>query len=230
MPFGLTNTPATFQHFMNDIFSNLLDVAVIVYLDDILIYSNNIEDHRKHVKEVLQRLRKHGLYGSAEKSSFHQDTVEYLGFILSPNGLTMDQAKVKVIQDWPEPRKVKDIQSFLGFANFYRRFIDRYSDIVLPLTRLTRKQVPWTFTNQCRDAFNNLKTAFTSAPILSHFIPGTPIIIETDASDYAVAAILSTVPLDGHVHPVAFHSRTLGISELNYDTHDKELLAIFEAF
>jgi hypothetical protein len=201
-----------------------------VYLDDILIYSNNIEDHRKHVKEVLRCLWKHGLYGSAEKSSFHQDTVEYLGFILSLNGLTMDQAKVKVIQDWPEPRKVKDIQSFLGFANFYWRFIDRYSDIVLPLTRLTCKKVPWTFTNQCRNAFNKLKKVFTSAPILSHFIPGAPIIIKTDASDYAVAAILSTVPPDRHVHPVAFHSRTLGISELNYNTHDKELLAIFEAF
>jgi hypothetical protein len=142
----------------------------------------------------------------------------------------MDQAKVKVIQDWPEPQKVKDIQSFLRFANFYWRFIDRYSDIVLTLTCLTRKKVPRTFTNQCHDTFNKLKTAFTSTPILSHFIPSAPIIIEMDTSDYAVAAILSTVPLDGHVHPVAFHSQTLGISELNYDTHNKELLAIFEAF
>jgi hypothetical protein len=103
MPFGLTNAPAAFQHFMNDIFSDLLDVAVIVYLDDILVYSDNLEDHKKHVREVLRRLQKHGLFARADKCSFHQDTVEYLGFILSLNGLSMDQAKVKVIQDWPEP-------------------------------------------------------------------------------------------------------------------------------
>jgi len=118
----------------------------------------------------------------------------------------MDQAKVKAIQDWPEPRKIKDIQSFLGFANFYRRFIPHYSDIVIPLTRLTRKSNTWNFDDKCRDAFNGLKKAFTSAPILSHYIPGAPIIVETDASDYAVAAILSIVTPNSEVHPVAFHS------------------------
>ena len=134
---------------MNDIFSDLLDVAVIVYLDDILIYSDNPDDHKKHVREVLRRLRKHGLFARADKCAFHRDTVEYLGFILSPNGLSMDQAKVKAIQDWPEPRKIKDIQSFLGFANFYRRFIPHYSDIVILLTRLTRKSNTWNFDDKC---------------------------------------------------------------------------------
>ena len=119
MPFGLTNAPAAFQRFMNDIFSDLLDVCVVIYLDDILIYLNNMSEHHRHVKEVLKRLRKAGLYAKAEKCEFHSESVEYLEYILSPSGLTMSNNKVKIIQDWPEPKKVKDIQSFLGFANFY---------------------------------------------------------------------------------------------------------------
>src|SRR6266571_2296201 len=110
----------------------MIDVSVVVYLDNILIYSNNLVDHRKHVKEVLRRLRKNGLYAHANKCEFHSERVEYLRYILSPEGLSMDQAKVKVIQDWPEPQKVKDVQSFLGFANFYRRFIFNYSDMWSP--------------------------------------------------------------------------------------------------
>jgi len=137
---------------------------------------------------------------------------------------------VKTIQEWPEPKKVKDIQSFLGFANFYRRFIFNYSDIVIPLTRLTRKDTPWNFNENCRKAFNTLKQAFTSTPILTHWVPDAQLIVETDASDYALAAILSIVTKDNEVHPVAFHSRTFSTPELNYDVHDKELLAIFEAF
>jgi hypothetical protein len=230
MPFGLTNSPAAFQRFMNDIFSDMLDVCVIVYLDDILVYSDNPEDHRKHVREVLRRLRENNLYAGTKKCTFHTDTIEYLGYILSPTGLSMDPAKVQTIQDWPEPRKVKDVQSFLGFANFYRRFIHEYSDIVVPLTRLTRKDLKWNFSDACRDAFNKLKTAFQSAPVLTHWIPDAPMTVETDASDYAIAAILSITLPDGEIHPVAFHSRTLSAPELNYDTHDKELLAIFEAF
>ena len=229
MPFGLTNAPAAFQRFMNDIFSDMLDVSVIVYLDDILIYSDNPAEHRRHVKEVLRRLRANGLYAAEKKCFFHQDKVEFLGFILSPEGLSMDEAKVKVIQDWPEPRKVKDVQSFLGFANFYRRFIQDYSKITVPLTRLTRKGTPWAWTEPCQQAFDELKTAFTTAPILTHWNPDAKILVETDASDYALAAIISTY-VDGDIHPIAFHSRTFTSTELNYDVHDKELLAIFEAF
>ena len=116
MPFGLTNAPAAFQRFMNDIFSDLLDVSVIIYLDDILIYSNNPADHKKHVREVLHHLCENGLYACLDKCRFSEDTVEYLGFILSKDRLKMDPSKVQIIQDWPEPRKVKDVQSFLGFA------------------------------------------------------------------------------------------------------------------
>jgi len=139
MPFGLTNASAVFQHFMNDMFSDLLDMCVVVYLDDILIYSDNITEHWSHIKEVLKQLRKVGLYVKPEKCEFHSDSIKYLDYILSPSRLTMSNAKVKTIQEWLEPKKVKDIQFFLGFANFYRHFIFNYSDIVIPLTRLTRK-------------------------------------------------------------------------------------------
>jgi len=142
----------------------------------------------------------------------------------------MSDNKVKIIQDWLEPKKVKDIQSFLGFANFYCRFIFNYSDIVIPLTHLIRKDIPWKFDSSCQDAFNSLKKAFTSTPILTHWIPNAQLIVETDALDYALAAILSIVNEDNEVYPVAFHSHTFTAVELNYDTHDKELLAIFEAF
>ena len=166
MPFRLTNAPGTFQRFMNDIFADMLDVCVVVYLDDILIYSSDKATHTRQVKEVLRRLRKHKLYAKPEKCEFYKERVEYLGYILTPEGLFMDSAKVKVIQDWPEPRRVKDIQSFLGFANFYRRFIFNFSDIVIPLTRLTRKQTTFAFGEKERVSFERLKTAFSSAPIL----------------------------------------------------------------
>jgi len=230
IPFSLTNALAAFQQFMNDIFSDLLDVCVVIYLDDILIYSNNMSEHHWHVKEVLKCLRKAGLYAKAEKCKFHSESVEYLGYILSPSGLTMSDDKIKIIQDWLEPKKVKDIQSFLGFANFYCRFIFNYLDIVIPLTCLTQKDIPWKFDSFCQDTFNSLKKAFTSAPILTHWIPDAQLIVETDALDYALAVILSIVNEDNEVHPVAFHSHTFTAAELNYDTHNKELLAIFEAF
>jgi len=168
MPFRLTNAPAAFQRFINNVFSDLLDVCVVVYLDDILIYSDDITQHRSHIKEVLKQLQKTGLYAKAKKCEFHSDSVEYLGYVLSPSGLTMFNAKVKTIQEWPEPKKVKDIQFFLGFANFYKCFIFNYSDIVIPLTHLTRKNTLWNFDDDCRIAFNILKQAFTSAPILMH--------------------------------------------------------------
>src|SRR5882672_10960985 len=142
----------------------------------------------------------------------------------------MDEVNTKAIQDWPEPRKVCDIQSFLGFANFYRRFIHNYSDIVVPLTRLTQKNIKWEFDESCWTSFNNLKAAFTTATCLIHWHPDQQVILETDTSDYAIAGILSHQLEDGLVHPVAFHSRTLSPAELNYDTYDKELLTVYESF
>jgi len=215
---------------MNNILSNLLDVYIVIYLDDILIYSNNMSKHHQHVKEVLKHLHKTGLYAKAEKCEFHSKSVEYLGYILSLFGLTLSNNKVKIIQDWLESKKVKDIQFFLGFANFYCQFIFNYSDIVIPLTYLTWKDIPWKFDSSCRDAFNSLKKAFTSTLILTHWISDAQLIMETNALDYALAAILSIVNEDNEVHPVAFHSCTFTVVELNYDTHDKEFLAIFKAF
>ena len=138
--------------------------------------------------------------------------------------------KVQVIQDWPEPYKIKDIQFFLGFTNFYRHFIPHYSDSAIMLTHLTCKGSAWDFSNKCHSAFNTLKKAFTTAPVPMHWIPGSLLIIETDTLDYTRTTILSMVsPMDNEVHPIAFHSHTFTPSELNYNVHDKELLAIFEA-
>ena len=230
MPFSLTNAPIAFQQFMNDIFSNLLDVCVIIYLDDILIYSNNMSKHHWYVKEVLKYLCKAGFYTKAEKCKFHSKSVKYLEYILFPSSLTMSDNKVKIIQDQLEPKKVEDIQSFLGFANFYHWFTFNYSNIIIPLTCLTWKDIPQKFDSSCYDAFNSLKKAFTSTPILTYWIPDAQLILETDALDYALAAILSIINKENEVHPVAFHSHIFTMVELNYDIYNKELLAIFEAF
>jgi hypothetical protein len=165
----------------------------------------------------------------ASKSEFHKDTVKFLGYILSPKGLSMSKEKICTVLE-PVPQKVKDIQSFLGFANFYQQFILDYSNITVPLTQLTHQKVPWNFDKKYMKAFKTLKEAFTQAPILTHWIPGKPIMVETDASDYAVAGVLFIQLDDELYHPVAFMLQTLYDAELNYDIHDKELLAIFEAF
>ena len=148
MPFSLTNTPAAFQRFINDVLGDLLEVCAIGYLDDILVYSDSLEEHWGHVHEVLLHLQKACLYANPKKCTFHMDTVEYLGFILSLEGLKMDPTKVAAITSWPEPCNIRDVQSFLGFCNFYCHFIDTYSEISHPLTNLCRKTVPWHFREQ----------------------------------------------------------------------------------
>ena len=153
MPFGLTNAPATFQHFMNDIFYDLLDDCVVVYLDDILIYSDDLDTHRTQVKDVLGRLHQYNLHARPEKSGFHMDSIEYLGVIILPNGIAMDPKKVQVILDWPIPTTVKELQSFLGFANFYRRFIDNYSGITKSLTTLLRKNTEYSWNEKCDNVY-----------------------------------------------------------------------------
>src|SRR5882724_11891024 len=230
MPEGLTNAPAAFQRFMNNVFTDMIDVTVIIYLDDILIYSGNMSEHKAHVQEVLQRLRANGLFVRADKCEFHITSCEYLRYMLSPEGLTMALYKVQIIQDWPKPRKVKDIQLFLSFANFYQCFIYGYSEITIPLTHLTQKGTIWNSTNECRLAFKALKKAFTTAPVLTHWIPDTQIMVETDASDYALAAVLSITTPNGELHSTAFHSQTFLAPDLNCNVHNKDLLVIFEAF
>jgi hypothetical protein len=143
MPFGLTNAPASFQHFINDVLCPYLDVFITAYLDDILIYSDNLEDHQRYILKVLEALTKAGLHLKPKKCEFHRQEVKYLGFIISTTGTKMIPSKITTIQEWPQPQNVKDVQSFLGFANFYRHFIKGYSSIVAPLTRLTRKDTPF---------------------------------------------------------------------------------------
>ena len=174
---------------------------------------------------MLQRLREHNLLAKLGKCTFHTDTIEYLGFIVSPAGLTMDPEKTKVVPNWPVPKNVKDIQSFLGFANFYRRFIANYSEIVVPMNRLTRKDTPFEWGSECQKAFEDLKQAFTTAPVLTHFDPANPIVIETDGFNYVITTILLQItPSNNDLHPVTFHSCTMVITELNYEIYDKELL------
>ena len=136
--------------------------------------------------------------------------------MLSPDGLLMAQNKIQAIQNWPEPQKVQDIMSFLGFANFYRCFIYGYSEITVLLTWLTQKDIPWDFSNACRKYFEKLKKAFITAPVLTHWILDTPIMVETDTADYTLAAVLSIRTPDGNYHPVAFHSRMFKDTETNY--------------
>src|SRR6266436_3199695 len=230
MPFGLSNMPAAFQRFINEVLGDLMDICMVGYLDNILIYSDSLEDHRDHIHEVLHRLCMVGLYANLKKCKFHMDTVEYLGFILSPKGLQMDPTKVSTIQDWPKPRKVRDVQAFLGFANFYQRFIHDYSETTLPLNHLCKKSTTWHFGAEEAKAFWDLKKAFRSTPVLAHWAPDLPMTVETDASDCAIAGILSVTTEDGEIQPVAFYSHTLQSTKWNYDTHDGELLVIYEAF
>ena len=186
MPFGLTNAPATFQSLMNDIFRDMLDVCVVVYLDDILVYSKNDEDHEKHVRQVLQRLREHQLYARPSKCTFFTDTVEYLGHIIGPDGIKPNPALVKAIVEFPQPHTLKELQSFLGLANYYRKFIKNYSKISLPLTDALQNASnsrPVIFTDAMIQAFNDLKTALTNDPCLQLPDPDGEYEVTTDASE-----------------------------------------------
>ncbi|MBW0571496.1 hypothetical protein O181_111211 [Austropuccinia psidii MF-1] len=166
MPFGLTNAPASFQNLVNDIFQDLLDVFVVVYLDDIMVFSKSEEEHVTHVSTVLSRLRANNLFAKASKCLFHVSSVEYLGYVVSSEGLKMDQAKVQQILNWPPPRNLKALQSFLGFANFYRRFIKNYSKKISSLTSFLKKDSCFPLNEEALSQFHQLQEAFTTAPIL----------------------------------------------------------------
>ena len=233
MPFGLTNAPASFQHLMNDTFKDMLDRSLIIYLDDLLIYSSTLKQHQEHVSAVLARLRQAGLYAKAEKCQFSTSQTEFLGFVVSDQGVAMDPSKTEVITNWPVPKSVHDVQVFLGFCNFYRKFIPQYSRTAYPLTQLLRKEAqsaPFAWHNDAQHAFEQLRSAFGTDTILRHFDPTRPIIVETDASDFAVAAVLSQTFDQGARHPIAFFSKKLDPAQLNYPIFDKEMFAIVAAF
>ncbi len=186
MPFGLANAPAVFQALINDVLREMLNKCVFVYLDDILIFSQSYEDHVQHVRQVLSRLLFNDLFVKLEKSEFHSTTVSFLGFILSCGSVQMDPSKVCAVLEWPHPDSLKQVQRFLGFANFYRRFIRGFSSIAEPLTALTRRSgTPFQWTEKANQAFKRLKQLFTSTPILTLPDPELPFIIEVDASDVA---------------------------------------------
>ncbi|SOV05166.1 uncharacterized protein UDID_17854 [Ustilago sp. UG-2017a] len=233
MPFGLTNAPASFQHLMNNTFKDMLDRSLIIYLDDLLIYSSTLKQHQEHVSAVLARLRQAGLYAKAEKCQFSTSQTEFLGFVVSDQGVAMDPSKTEVITNWPVPQSVHDVQVFLGFCNFYRKFIPQYSRTAYPLTQLLHKEAqsaPFAWHNDAQHAFEQLRSAFGTDTILRHFDPTRPIIVETDASDFAVAAVLSQTFDQGARHPIAFFSKKLDPAQLNYPIFDKEMFAIVAAF
>jgi len=232
MPFGLTNAPATAQHFVNDTLREFLDQFCVCYIDDILIYLKTAKEHREHVRKVLQKLKEAGLFIQPEKCEFSVQKTAFLGFLISENGIEMDPEKVNAVLAWETPKTVKDVQCFLGFANFYRRFIWKYSALCQSLFNLLRKVVPFVWDSSCEDVFRKLKDAFTSAPILRHFDPDLQTIVETDASDYVTSGILSQKHLENGklvLHPVAFISEKMSSAECNYGIGDKELLAIIKA-
>jgi len=230
MPFGLCNAPSTFQGMINDVFRDMLDVGVIAYMDDILIYSETIEEYVAIVRKVMDRLRKPGLCVSIKKSTFLAREVEFLGYKISEHGISMRTKKVEEITAWSPPQKVVDVQSFMGFAHSYRRFIKGISKIAKPLTDLTKKGIKWHWTNACQAAFDELKTAFTTRPLLTHFDETCPTKLETDASDWALGPVLSQLCEDERWDTVAFHSRKFAPGEVNYHVHDKEMTAIVPAF
>ncbi|KAF8748849.1 hypothetical protein RHS01_10553 [Rhizoctonia solani] len=229
MPFGLTNAPAAFQHFMNDLFRDLINVTVVIYLDDILIFSEDPKDHPTHVREVLSRLLRNQLFCKLSKCHFHVTTVDYLGIVISPAGFSMDQKKIEAVTSWPQPKTVKQVQAFLGFVNYLCRFIPNFSLVARPLHNLTRKESPWSWGNQEEEAFQELKTLVTRSPVLIHSNPALPYYLETDASGVAMGAILSQRGSDNRLHPIAYMSKSFSGAEANYNTHDKELLAIIKA-
>ena len=228
MFFGLCNSPATFQTMMNDIFADLIgEGKLCVYMDDILIFGQTREEVRRTTREVLKRLRHHKLYLKAEKCEFEKERIEYLGLIISHNSVSMDPKKVKDVVEWPRPEDKRDVQSFLGFANFYRRFIEDFSKIARPLFDLTKKDVEFVWSEACEDAFVGLKRAITSAPVLVLANDRQPFRIKADSSDYATGGVLLQLSEeDDKYHPVAFMSKSLTPVQRNYDVHDKELLAI----
>ena len=225
MPFGLTNAPATFQRLMNNVLRPYLDKFVVVYLDDILVYSRDLSEHREHLRLVLGLLRQHKLHVKRSKCEFAMERVSYLGHVIDTSGVHMDPAKVDAVQAWPTPRNVKDVRSFVGLAGYYRRFIKGFSAISAPLHELTKQNVAWDWSSAHDRAFEQLKRAMTSAPVLRLPDPALPFDVHVDASGFAVGAVLQQDHGNG-MQPVAFFSHKLLPAERNYATHEQEMLGI----
>jgi hypothetical protein len=224
MTFGLSNAPATFQSLMNDIFKDYLNKFVVVYLDDILIFSDSPEQHMHHLKLVLQRLREHKLYAQLPKCDFGLSELKFLGHIIGEFGVKPDPAKVQVVQDWPEPNNAAELRSFLGLAQYFRKFIQGYAQSVCCLYDLLKTNAVFNFTDKHRQAFEQVKYSLSHAPVLKAPNFSIPFELWTDASTHGIGAVLMQ---EGH--PIAYESRKLSSAEFNYTTTEQELLAVVHA-
>ncbi|KAK1617399.1 hypothetical protein QYE76_022916 [Lolium multiflorum] len=221
MPFGLSNAPSTFMRLMNHILRPLIGKSVVVYFDDILIYSKNLEDHVQHVREVLCILRHEKLFANLPKCHFAQNKLVFLGFVVSANGIEVDSSKVEAIHNWPTPTNVGQVRSFHGLAGFYRRFVKDFSTIACPLNELTKKNVPFVWGKAQQKAFDELKKRLTEAPLLALPDFAKTFEIECDASGLGIGGVLMQ-----NGKPVAYYSEKLDGARLNYPIYDKELYAL----
>jgi hypothetical protein len=190
LPFGLTNAPATFQSVMNTIFASLVGKSVVVYLDDILVFSRTAQEHLFHLRQVLQILRENKFYAKMKKCTFFKPETNFLGHVVGEDGIKPDPMKVAVVNNWPAPKTVKEVRSFLGFTNYFRRFIQAFAQLTRPFNDLTKKDVPYAWTQDCQMSFDKLKEALTTAPVLQPPDNSKPFEVVCDASGYAVGAVL----------------------------------------
>ncbi|KAA0041712.1 reverse transcriptase [Cucumis melo var. makuwa] len=221
MPFGLTNAPAVFMDLMNRIFHRYSDQFVIVFIDDILVYSVDRESHEEHLRIVLQTLREKQLYAKFSKCEFWLEQVVFLGHVVSAKGVSVDPQKVEAVVNWERPISATEVHSFLGLAGYYRRFIEDFSRLALPLTALTRKNVKFEWSDKCEQSFQELKKRLVIAPILALPVTGKDYVIYCDASRLGLGCVLMQ---DGNV--IAYASRQLKEHECNYPSHDLELAAV----
>ena len=221
MPFGLTNAPAAFMDLMNRVFKPFLDKFVVVFIDDILIYSKSVEEHENHLRLVLQLLQERKLYAKLKKCEFWLDSVAFLGHVVSKDGIAVDPKKVEAVVEWNRPNSVTEVRSFLGLAGYYRRFVEGFSHLAMPLTRLTQKGAKFEWTRKCEESFQELKRRLVSAPILTIPSGSGGFTIYSDASRKGLGCVLMQ-----HGKVVAYASRQLKPYEQNYPTHDLELAAV----
>lgn len=228
-PFGLSGAPSTFQRYINAALAESLGLYATAYLDDVLIYSGGDRfDHMEKVKRVLTLLKEAGLHLDLEKCAFGVKEVRYLGYIVEAGkSLRPDPEKLRAVREWESPRNVREVRSFLGFANFYRDFIAKFSEVAAPLNRLTGKNTPFQWGEEEQSAFDALKKAFVSGPVLTQWDPARETLLEADCSGCALGGCLSQ-KVGGVWRPVAYHSAALTPERRNYTIHDKELLAIVE--
>ncbi|MGH7239621.1 MAG: reverse transcriptase/ribonuclease H family protein, partial [Candidatus Saccharimonadales bacterium] len=229
LPFGLCNGPASFQRLMQTILLDRLYRGVLVFIDDILIYSMNEDDHLRDVEWVLAQLKKWKLYASIKKCEFMKEEVEFLGHKISSKGISVLAGKVKAVEEWPQPQNAKEVRSFLGLAGYYRKFVKNFSGIAAPLSDLTKDQRLWHWGVEQEKAFLTLKAALLETPVLARPQLDKPFTVTTDASGFAVGGVLTQEDEKGDQRPVAFLSHKMSPAECNYPVHEQELLAIVYA-